>query len=169
MRIALKAYVTVFLLRGQQVLLLRRADDRAFAPGKWTGVGGRVEADELGDLASAALRELQEESGLAPESIRDLALRVVLSQPEDGGLVILAFFTGATDGQPQSESREGELQWVTLDRIWDLDMVANARSALAASLAALAEGSRGVRFGVCGAGNAADGVDLTMSPVRFRL
>jgi len=66
-----------FVLAGSkgEVLLSRAAPDRDRFPGLWNGVGGHVEPGE--DVRAAALRELREETGLAPERIE---LRAVIHE-----------------------------------------------------------------------------------------
>jgi dihydroneopterin triphosphate diphosphatase len=66
--------VDVYVLRGSgasmQCLLLRRAPgDRC--PGSWETVHGHIEDEEL--PADAALRELEEETGLKPDKLYNLS------------------------------------------------------------------------------------------------
>ena len=91
MATGLKAYVAVFLFRDNRVLLLRRSEHRRFAPGLWTGVGGRVALDEMADLEGAALREVLEETGLTAGDVSDLKIQVVLTRPEGGDVALLVF------------------------------------------------------------------------------
>ena len=132
----LNVYVAVFLLRKNRVLLLERSSRKRFAPGRWTGVGGRVESGELSDLETAALRELSEEAGIGAEDVRNLEVRVVLTRLEDGDVTTVVFFSGHTDRESLRECNEGRLQWVELDRVDDLDLVDNARNALDLALKA---------------------------------
>lgn len=53
----------IAIFRHGRVLALRRAASRAAAPGAWETVSGRVRPDE--EPAATALREVEEESGLA--------------------------------------------------------------------------------------------------------
>ena len=119
----LNVYVTVFLFRKNRVLLLERGSRKRFAPGRWTGVGGRAEPGEMDDLEAAALREVSEEAGIEAEDIRNLEIRVVFSRIEDGDLTTVVFFSGQTDRESLRECNEGRLQWVDLDRVDDLDLV----------------------------------------------
>lgn len=132
----LNVYVTVFLFRKNRVLLLERSSRKRFAPGRWTGVGGRVEPGEMSDLETAALRELSEEAGIGAEDVRNLEIRVVLTRLEDGDVTTVVFFSGHTDRESLRECNEGRLQWVELDRVDDLDLVDNARNALDLALKA---------------------------------
>jgi dihydroneopterin triphosphate diphosphatase len=66
--------VDVYVLRGtgatMQCLLLRRAPDRR-CPGSWETVHGHIEDDE--SPVDAALRELEEETGLKPDKLYNLS------------------------------------------------------------------------------------------------
>ncbi len=144
----LNVYVTVFLFRKNRVLLLERGSRKRFAPGRWTGVGGRAEPGEMGDLESAALREVSEEAGIEAEDIENLNIRVVLSRIEDGDLTTVVFFSGHTDRESLHQCDEGRLQWVELDRVDDLDLVENARYALNLALPAEESASPGLFLAV---------------------
>jgi 8-oxo-dGTP diphosphatase len=52
-----------FLKRGDDYLLMKRADNRKIALGVWSAVGGKLEPYELNDPQAACLREVQEETG----------------------------------------------------------------------------------------------------------
>ena len=91
----LNVYVTVFLFRKNRVLLLERASHKGFAPGRWTGVGGRVEPEEMGDLETAALREVGEEAGIGAADVKDLEMRVVITRPEGNDVTTVVFFYGS--------------------------------------------------------------------------
>src|SRR5690349_10383322 len=68
------SFVDVYVLRGVdatiQCLLLRRAP-KAVRPGSWETVHGRIDAGETPD--QAALRELHEETGIAPLKVYNLS------------------------------------------------------------------------------------------------
>jgi 8-oxo-dGTP diphosphatase len=130
MGIGLRVYVAVFLFYSDKVLLLKRSDQKSFAPGLWTGVGGRVEQEEFEELEAAAFRELQEETGLKRQEIRELKLRVVVTRPESGDLVLVCFYSGLALRPVEGLCREGELKWIDQSKFDTLDMIENAREAL---------------------------------------
>ncbi|MDE2999966.1 MAG: NUDIX domain-containing protein [Gemmatimonadota bacterium] len=136
MSAGLNVYVAVFLFRKNRVLLLERGSRKRFAPGRWTGVGGRAEAGEINDLETAAFREVSEEAGIEAEDIENLEIRVVLTRFEDGDVTTVVFFSGHTDRESLQECNEGRLRWIELDRVDDLDLVENARYALNLALKA---------------------------------
>jgi dihydroneopterin triphosphate diphosphatase len=109
--------VDVYVLRGtgtaMQCLLLRRAPGRR-CPGSWEAVHGHIEGDEL--PAEAALRELEEETGLKPEKLYNLS-RVesfYLHTRNEIALipVFVALVTAAAEVRPGSE--HDSFQWVDI-------------------------------------------------------
>jgi 8-oxo-dGTP pyrophosphatase MutT (NUDIX family) len=71
---------STIVLRGEspfEILLLRRHERSTFVPGAWVFPGGALEAtdqagDELETMRRCALRELQEETGIALDRVEDL-------------------------------------------------------------------------------------------------
>ena len=127
----LRAYVATFLFSDAGVLLIRRSSDRDFAPALWTGVGGRVEADEFEDIPAAALRELREEAGIRRDDVTGLRVRRVVARQENGDVAVLFFCSGRI--QPDVslvESGEGRVDWHRLDRLDGIEMIPNARQSL---------------------------------------
>ncbi len=123
---------TVIILRhGGRYLLLERAATKRVHPGKWTGMGGRVEADEMGDLTASALRELHEESGIGADTVRDFTLRRVVLHARPGvPLTTLLYFTGTLETRVLPPCPEGTLAWVSPAEWAALPLVDNARPLL---------------------------------------
>ena len=112
-------------------LLLQRAESKRFAPGKWTGLGGRVEPDELDDVHSAALREVSEETGLGADQVADFSLRRVLLHNRPGApITLLLYFTGGLSQPVTPECDEGSLHWLSEDEIAQLDVIENTAEVL---------------------------------------
>ena len=91
-----------------RVVLLKRGEDRAFAPGLYTGIGGKVEPGET--VLASAYRELAEETGLQQIELTEFARCFV----NDVGLF---YFFGLYDKDTLPFSDEGTLEWVDCERL----------------------------------------------------
>ena len=106
-------YVVVYLMRGSDVLLIRRRPDARVVPDRFMGVGGHLELGE--DPFIGAARECREESGLTP---LDLRLRGTLVWTENihhkhAGLLYV-FTATIFEGKLLEESDEGALHWMPI-------------------------------------------------------
>jgi 8-oxo-dGTP diphosphatase len=111
--------VLVFLTRGDEVLLIKRAANRALFPNKYNGLGGHVERGE--SILAAARREVEEESGLRPESLWLCAGVAIDTRDAQTGIAMWVF-RGEADGQPKA-SDEGDISWVPTSKLGELEMV----------------------------------------------
>lgn len=139
----------VVLFHDDRMLLLCRAPWKRLFPNQWTGIGGKVEPEEIGDPRGAALRELFEETDLRAEEVSDLqARRALLMDKPDEGLVCLLYFTGraATDRVPTCN--EGTLAWVSPQDLAALDLIDNAAAVLPLLVEDARRGDDRVRCGV---------------------
>jgi len=109
----------VFLTRDNQVLLLHGAASKRLWAGKYNGLGGHIERGE--SPYQAALREVQEEAGLA---VQQLSLRaaVHITLPEPPGVMLFVFVGEAPTGEPRP-SLEGTPTWVTRKALYNLPLV----------------------------------------------
>ena len=121
---AFALYTVVFLHFEGRYLLLKRAPSKRLAPNRWTGVGGRVEAEETGDLRAAALRELTEETSLREEDLTDLHLRRALYHNRAGEpLTGLLYYTANLKTYALPECTEGTLHWLEPKTFSTLDII----------------------------------------------
>jgi 8-oxo-dGTP diphosphatase len=126
-----EAYSVILLEHGGRFLLLKRSASKAFAPNRWTGIGGRVEAGEFGDLKASALRELHEEAGFEPADLENFTLRrtLFLARP-DGIFIWLLYFTGKLSVESTPVCPEGTLAWKEPHEFAGLDIIPTSRPVL---------------------------------------
>ncbi len=103
------------LVRGRQMLLAKRSEDRAFYPGVWDVIGGHCEGAET--PAETLVRELEEEIGVKPSAFEEIA---VLDEPrpvEHGEARYHIFIVTAWgSGEPRPRGSEhSEVRWLGLD------------------------------------------------------
>lgn len=111
-----------------EILLLKGAPDKRLWANHFNGLGGHVEAHE--DIYAAALREVQEEAGLAPAH---LELRGVVNidtasdsnrdagEPPPG--ILMFVFVGEAPTRIVTPSVEGELHWLPLGALANYPLV----------------------------------------------
>lgn len=108
--------------QGSKVLLGFKK--RGFGQGKWIGFGGKVEAGET--IEQAAIRELQEESGLIAKNLEQFAINEFRFEYRPGEVLEVHFFrTTKFEGELQ-ESGEMKPEWfnqdsMPFDQMWDDD------------------------------------------------
>jgi len=114
-------YETVcYTIDGKKLLLIKRAAG-LFGEGNWSGLGGKIEADESKE--QACIREVYEESGLRVDNlVYHGALKFTFENT--GEPIILYVFSAASFEGRLTESSEGILRWIDFDNIpyaemWD--------------------------------------------------
>jgi 8-oxo-dGTP diphosphatase len=107
-----------------EVLLLKGAPTKRLWAGYYNGLGGHVEADE--DICAAALREVQEEAGIAPAHLHLRGVVNIDTGRDEAGPrpgILMFVFVGEAPGRAVIPSAEGELDWLPLDRLADYPLV----------------------------------------------
>jgi 8-oxo-dGTP diphosphatase len=108
-----------FVCHRDRVLLLRRDSGSDRFAGLWNGIGGHVEAGE--DIAAAAWRELREEAGVEPQTLR---LRGLLHESGLLGQAYVIFlFVGNVADEGLRPAPGIELGWQPLSRLGELALV----------------------------------------------
>ena len=148
----LAAFTMTLLCRGDRFLMLKRAPDKAFAPERWTGIGGRVEPGEFDDIAASALREISEETGYQASEIQNLSLRrTLLQQRPQHPVTVLFYFTAEVQAMKSPETSEGTLHWLTQAELDEIDIIENTRLVIPELIADLERDARGAVGPVSGA------------------
>lgn len=109
-----------YLRRDNQTLMLyRNKKPQDIHEGKWNGLGGKIEPGETPE--ECACREVFEESGLHPESLK---FKGVLTFPEfdgDNDWVVFVFVIDAFHGDLR-DSPEGRLEWISNERLVSIEL-----------------------------------------------
>ena len=148
-----QAYTVILLTHGGRYLLLQRAAGKAFLPGLWTGIGGRVEADEFHALSASALRELAEETGIGQDQLADFVLRRVLLLTRDEQLIMVLYFTARLHERLTPPCTEGTLAWFAADQLDQLAVIPSTRPVLHLLMADMARDPAGQERLHLGAGH----------------
>lgn len=113
-RYALIPRTLCFITNSNHLLLLKGAPTKSTWPNLYNGIGGHVERGE--SIEHAALREIQEETGLT--DIADLRLRgtITIDTSSAAGLIVFVF-TGSSATRDVHPSPEGQLQWAPMQAI----------------------------------------------------
>ena len=114
----LRNMTSIYLLCGDEILLLYRRGSRVANNTYISSAGGHFEQDELNDPRRSMLRELKEELCLEEMALEALRLRYITSRLKAGEVrQIYYYFARIADKSLVKESSEGELEWFKLKDI----------------------------------------------------
>ena len=109
----MKQATLLFLLKENKILLAMKK--RGFGQGRWNGAGGKPKEGET--VIETAIRETQEEIGVIPKNISQVAtLDFYFQNKPEWDQQVLVFITNDWEGDP-SESEEMKPQWFDIGKI----------------------------------------------------
>lgn len=112
--------VLLFIFRGEkEVLLIKGAPNKNIWANRYNGIGGHIEKGEA--ALGAARRELQEETGLEQTDLH-LVGTILIDAGEEVGIG-LYIYKGSYQGGKLVESKEGKLEWASIDHLGDYNLV----------------------------------------------
>ncbi|MBD5455560.1 MAG: NUDIX domain-containing protein [Lachnospiraceae bacterium] len=136
----LRNMTSIYLKKGDKVLLLYRIGSRVIKDSYTGTAGGHFEKEELNDARACVLRELYEETGLKEKDIYNLSLRyITLRLSHNEVRQNYYFFADISENNIELNSNEGKLQWFHIKDLSGLDMPFTAQYVIQHYLA---EGSK---------------------------
>ena len=126
----LRNMTTIYLRRGDELLLLFREGGKVVNHVYTGSAGGHFEPFELNDPTACVLREMQEEIGLTEDEIEGLALRYITLRNVEGEVRQNYYFFGKLKRVDHLESTEGKLQWFSYEEAERLKMPLSAKHML---------------------------------------
>lgn len=110
----------IFLFdENDRVLLIKGSITKRLWAGLYNGIGGHIERGE--DIQEAALRELQEETGITDVDLLFVG-QIMVDVSEETGVAIF-LFRGQYGGDDFTHSKEGELAWIPMDQVGEVPVV----------------------------------------------
>lgn len=112
-------FVAGLILKGDEVLMLRRSQAKSFGAGKWEPVSGGVQPYE--SPLEALLREVFEETGLSVEVLGEEPFAVWMMPAPDGGTVEgQVFVCRHTGGEVAKSNEHDAVRWVRIAAAADI-------------------------------------------------
>ncbi len=107
----------VIIKKGDKFLMIRRSENKKFAPGYLFPIGGKVERQE--DPYIGAIREVKEETGLDIANLRLECINFEKNPYKDRTEDWMTFYFSAeyTGGTIAPQEDEGQLLWLTREAI----------------------------------------------------
>ena len=126
----LRNMTCLFLTGPEGLLCLYRIGSRV-ADRMYVGAaGGHFEKDELNDPRACVLREVREELGLGEEDLLRLKLRYVALRLKNGEIRQNYYYFAELASNRPLKSTEGILEWISYEKLPELEMPACAKLAV---------------------------------------
>ncbi|KAA0543110.1 NUDIX domain-containing protein [Bacillus sp. BGMRC 2118] len=111
----LRQMAVAFLINEEhEILFLQKKQSDTFLAGFLVPIGGHIENNEINEPKTACLREIEEETGIKSDAIKNLALRYIVLRIKEMQEIRIqyVFFGDVLKGTNLNESNEGELSWI---------------------------------------------------------
>ena len=113
--------VNILIFSEGKVLLVKRSANKKVNPGKYSGIGGKVEPKE--SYLQAAKREMKEEIGFETNDLHPYGITQTVDAPTGAEWVHVNFLSKIPKIIEMEPSEEGEFHWVDPATVDKLDMV----------------------------------------------
>lgn len=125
----LRNMTSIYITKGDKMLLLFRQGGRVVSDTWVASAGGHFEENELNDPKACVLRELKEELDISENGIRNLLMRYITLRRIKGEIRQNYFFFAELDNEADVHivSTEGISRWFTLSELSALEMPYTAK------------------------------------------
>lgn len=125
----LRNMTSLYIRKGDKLLMLYRTGSRVISDSYTGTAGGHFEKEELNDARACALRELQEETGLCELNIANLKLRYITLRLKNGEVRQSYYFFADINMEETGtlDSDEGRLEWFEEGDVLKLNMPHSAK------------------------------------------
>ncbi|MBT2694641.1 NUDIX domain-containing protein [Bacillus sp. ISL-55] len=112
-----------------EVLFLQKKPVDTFLAGLIVPIGGHIEGNEINDPKRACLREIEEETGLKSDYIKNLAIKYIVLRIKDSQEIRIQYvFNGmVSKNTTLLESDEGSLSWIGYEDILNHNVSATTK------------------------------------------
>lgn len=118
--------VNILIFSQGKVLLVKRPLTKKVNPGKYSGIGGKVEPGE--SYLAAAKRELKEETGLKIANLRPYGVTQSVTPSFNAEWVHVNFVATLPKMVSLPSSEEGDFHWLDPLKVDELDMVSDLKA-----------------------------------------
>ncbi|MFA5926201.1 MAG: NUDIX domain-containing protein [Parcubacteria group bacterium] len=116
----------VFVRKDGKYLLLKRAENKKWAPGKVHAIGGKIDPNE--NPLEGAKRELWEESGIRANNYKlEVVFLEIAPYADDPNNWLVFYFTADYESGEPKGSEEGDLLWLSPDEIYGSDLISSMK------------------------------------------
>ncbi|WEG14534.1 NUDIX hydrolase [Pullulanibacillus sp. KACC 23026] len=120
LEVEVRQMATAFLIHQDRVLMMKKAKSKIFHFEFWGGIGGHMEPNELNYPMEASYREIEEETGIKKDDIKNFKLNYILLENNSGEIRQQYVYFGETRHMNVRPSDEGELYWISKNELSSL-------------------------------------------------